>query len=129
MIGEYLTSVFSLEGKVVMATGGAGGIGFELCKGMAEAGAQVAICDLDLNAAESGAEKIRALGGDARAFRLNVTERDSIRECLAAVLEAYGEVNVLANIAGINKREGILDVEERTYDRARSLSARRSSSR
>ena len=100
-----------------MATGAAGGIGFELCKGMAEAGAQVAICDLDLNAAETGAEKIRALGGDAKAFRLNVTDRDSIRECLAAVLEAYGEVNVLANIAGINKREGILDVEEHTYDK------------
>lgn len=117
MVGEYLRSIFSLEGKVVMATGAAGGIGFELCKAMAEAGASVAICDLDLKAAQAGADKICALGAEAKAFALDVSNMDSIKKCLQEVIGAYGEVNVLANIAGINKRTGILDFDERSYDK------------
>lgn len=116
-IGDNLEKLFSLEGKVILATGAAGGIGTELCRGMAAAGGDVAICDLDFETAKKKADEIVAEGGSAKAFALNVLDKTSIKECTDNVLAAFGHIDVLANIAGINKREGILDVEEATYDK------------
>ena len=116
-ISKYLENVFSLEGKVILATGSAGGIGSEMCKGMAAAGGTVAICDLDFNAAQSLADEIVSLGGKSKAYPLNVGDKASIKKCTDDVIRDFEYINVLANIAGINKREGILDVDEDTYDR------------
>ena len=114
---NYLSNLFSLKGKVIMATGAAGGIGYELCSGMAQAGGAVAVCDMDFEAAAAGVEKIKKNGCKAEAFRIDVTDMESIRKCTQEVVNTFGDIDVLANIAGINKREGILDVEESTYDK------------
>lgn len=116
-IGNNLEKLFSLEGKVILATGAAGGIGEQLCKGLASVGGTVAICDLDVNAAQRHVDEILAQGGRAAAYRMNVADKASIKACVDAVIRDFGEIHVLANIAGINKREGLLDVEEETYDR------------
>ena len=51
------------------------------------------------------------------AHRLDVADRSSIQSCVDEVVARYGKIDVLFNVAGINKREGLLDVEEETYDR------------
>lgn len=114
-IGDNLQKLFSLDGKVVLLTGAVGGIGSELARGLAGVGAQMALADLSI--APIG-QLIDELEGDNHAaFALDIRSLDSIRQLVADVLERYGRIDVLINCAGINKREGFLDVEEATYDR------------
>ena len=114
---SYLEKLFSLSGKVVLFTGATGGIGSELCEGLAKAGAIIALCDINQERLEELRDKIEAEGGKASAHILNVMDRENILSCVDEVGEKYGHIDVLVNCAGINKREGILDVEEDTYDR------------
>jgi NAD(P)-dependent dehydrogenase (short-subunit alcohol dehydrogenase family) len=117
-VGSYLEKIFSLDGKVILFTGAAGGIGSVLCKGFAKAGASVALCDVDAGKLSDLEKEIAAEGGrEASSFTLDLTRMDDIKNCVDRVMEKYGRIDVLFNCAGINKREGLLDVEESTYDR------------
>jgi len=116
-VKSYLENLFSLEGKVVLFTGAAGGIGSELCEGLAKAGATVALCDINKQKLDELKDKIESYGGKASSYALNVLDKDNINSCVNEIAEKYGHIDVLVNCAGINKREGILDVEEETYDR------------
>ena len=116
-IAGYLETVFSLKGKVILFTGAAGGIGSVICKGYAKAGAQVALCDMDADKLTELEKEIRAEGGSASSFTLDLTRMGDITDCVKRVIATCGRIDVLFNCAGINKREGLLDVEESTYDR------------
>ncbi|MDF2841488.1 MAG: short-chain dehydrogenase/reductase [Clostridia bacterium] len=104
-VGENLEKIFSLENKVILLTGATGGIGSVLAKGLADAGAEMALCDI-------GNDKLEALGteinenGSAKAFDLNILQMDSIQLCVEKVMKEFGRIDVLINCAGINKREG-----------------------
>lgn len=116
-VGEYLKSQFSLEGKAALLTGGAGGIGKALAFALCSAGATTAVCDLNLQEAEKTVSELISNGFKAKAFALDLTQVDSIRACANAVAAAFGKIDILVNCGGINKREGFLDVEEKTFDR------------
>ncbi len=113
-IGANLERIFTLENKVVLLTGALGGIGSVLAREMAGVGATMALADLDGAKLDALAAEI---GGAARGYPLDLLDGASIRRCVARVVEAHGRIDVLVNCAGINKREGYLDVEEATYDR------------
>jgi len=115
--GEYLKTQFSLEGKSALLTGGAGGIGAAIAWALSSAGAETAVCDLNLKQAETVAANIRSKGLKAQAFALDLTSVESIRKCANTVAGALGKLDILVNCGGINKREGFLDVDEKTYDR------------
>ncbi len=116
-IGSNLERMFSLEGKVILLTGAAGGIGSAMAKGLAGAGASMALCDIAEDGINALAGEIQGEGGKADACRLDITSMDSIKQCVDGIIAAHGRIDVLINCAGINKREGFLDVEETTYDR------------
>lgn len=120
-VGENLRKLFSLENKVILLTGATGGIGSELAKGMAQAGGELALCDMDLEKLAGLEKEIKEFGGSASSFYLNMLEKDSIGKCVDDVVAKYGRIDVLVNCAGINKREGMLDVEEETYDRIMNI--------
>ena len=115
--GAYLNSVFGLKGKVILITGAAGGIGNAISRGLAAAGGTVALCGRNLEKCRALMDEITASGGTASAHRLDVSDLDSIQACVDEVVRQYGKIDVLFNVAGINKREGLLDVEPETYDR------------
>lgn len=114
---SYLQSLFGLDGKTILVTGAAGGIGTAISKGLAMAGAEVALCGRTLAKCQALEEQIRRDGGKASSHYLDVARTDTIQPCVDEVAARYGKIDVLFNIAGINKREGLLDVEEPTYDR------------
>jgi NAD(P)-dependent dehydrogenase (short-subunit alcohol dehydrogenase family) len=87
-------------------TGGGGVLCSGFSKTLAAAGAKVAVCDLRLEAAEAVAAEIRAEGGDAKAFAMNVLDKESVCAARDLITEAYGPVNILLNGAGGNNPKG-----------------------
>ncbi|MDR0502157.1 MAG: SDR family oxidoreductase [Treponema sp.] len=120
-IAQSLEKLFSMENKVILLTGAAGGIGKVLAEGFASAGAAMALCDLDAAKLNPITDGINANGGKAGSYYLDLIEMESIKKCVDAVIADYGRIDVLVNCAGINVREGFLDVEESTYDRIMNI--------
>ncbi len=120
-VAENLQQLFSLEGKVVLFTGAAGGIGSAIASGMAAAGGEIALCDINEEQLKSVQEEIEENGGKASSHVMNVTDKESIHNCVEEIGKKYGHIDVLVNCAGINKREGFMDVTEETYDRIMAI--------
>jgi 2-hydroxycyclohexanecarboxyl-CoA dehydrogenase len=89
-----------LQAKTVIVTGGAGGIGGATCRRFAAEGAKVAVFDMNLEAAEKVAADIRAAGGQAAAFKCDITDRAAVDAAVAATEAQLGPVDVLVNNAG-----------------------------
>ena len=90
----------NLQDKTVIVTGGAGGIGSATCCRFAEAGAKVAVFDMNLEAATKVAEEIKSAGGQAAAFKCDITNRAEVDAAVAGTIESLGPVDVLVNNAG-----------------------------
>lgn len=116
-VGENLKKLFGLTGKKILLTGAAGGIGEALAEGLAGAGGEMLLCDIAAERLEALVDKINLGGGAAAGFYLDVSKLDSISEAVDEIIAGAGRIDVLINCAGINIREGILDVAEETYDR------------
>jgi NAD(P)-dependent dehydrogenase (short-subunit alcohol dehydrogenase family) len=93
-----LDLTFGLEGKVALVTGGASGIGGAIAATYATKGAQVAIVDVDIDAAKKRAVEV---GNGSAAFSCNVAEPTSVQTLIDAVITAYGRVDILVNSAGV----------------------------
>jgi NAD(P)-dependent dehydrogenase (short-subunit alcohol dehydrogenase family) len=114
---DVLQRLFSLQGKVALVTGAAGGIGRTLAKGLAEAGAAVALADLDEDAVKAVAAGPSASGRVAVAVRVDLADARSITRMVAAVLAKLGKIDILLNCAAINRRQPVVEVEPQTFDR------------
>jgi 2-hydroxycyclohexanecarboxyl-CoA dehydrogenase len=88
------------DGKTVIVTGGGGGIGGATCRRFARQGARVAVFDMNLEAAQRVATDITASGGEAMAFKCDITNRGEVDEAVAATESRLGPVDVLVNNAG-----------------------------
>jgi 3-oxoacyl-[acyl-carrier protein] reductase len=110
-----LTLTRSLKGRTALVTGAGSGMGRATAKILAGEGARVAVTDINEEAAKKVAEDIRAAGGEARAWRLDVADPKSIGEVVADVAKTFGALDVLVNNAGISMRRAI-DAED--YDAA-----------
>ena len=90
------TDKFDLQGKVALVTGGAGILGRGFVKGLAEAGAQVAIVDMQADAVDALA---REIGAQAAGFVCDVANPESVEQCVADVLARFGGIDILHNNA------------------------------
>jgi len=105
------------EGKTVVVTGGGGGIGGATCRRFGREGAKVAVFDLNLDAAEQVAARIRADGGQAEAFRCDITERAGVDAAVAAVAQRFGPIDVLVNNAGWDVFKPFTKTEPAQWDK------------
>lgn len=97
-----LSSKFDLSDKVALVTGGAGILGQHFCEGLLNAGAKVAVVDVDAAAAEAVAVR---LGGGAAGFGCDVSQPPSVQACVQAVLARFGRIDVLHNNAASKSRD------------------------
>jgi len=91
-----------MTGKVVLITGGSRGLGYEMAKGFAEMGADVAITSRKLDACETAAQEIRAMGRRAFPYACHVGNWKDLDGLVDAVYGEFGHVDVLVNNAGIS---------------------------
>ena len=96
--------LFDLSGRVAVVTGGNGGIGLGMARGLAQAGAAVVISGRNRAKAEAALEELRALG-DCAFVEADVTDEAACRALVAATVERFGGVDVLVNNAGTNIRK------------------------
>ena len=98
----YLESLFSLKDQVAVVTGGAGVLGGAMARGLARAGARVAVLGRRREQAEATAAAINAAGGEALALPADVLARSQLEAACATLLATWGQVDILVNAAGGN---------------------------
>jgi NAD(P)-dependent dehydrogenase (short-subunit alcohol dehydrogenase family) len=99
-----LPTLFDLSGRVAIVTGGAGLLGREFCRTLSEAGAAVAVADLDHEAAAEVAEGCSTAEHRALAVDVDVTKPASINSAIEAVIDKYGAVDILVNSAALDPK-------------------------
>jgi len=100
-----------LKDKVVIVTGGAGGIGKATCCRFAEEGAKVAVFDLNAEGAEAVAVEIRESGGTAEAIVVDLTDYEAVQTAVADAENKLGPIDVLVNNAGWDRFTPFLKTE------------------
>lgn len=105
-----------LENKKAIVTGGAGGIGRATCLALAAEGADVAVVDLNSEAAEAVAAEIRATGATAIAIGADVSQEADIRRVVETAVAEFGTVNVAFNNAGIIRRSTAEEIDVDEWD-------------
>ena len=95
-------TAFDLTGKVALVTGGNGGIGLGMAKGMAEAGACVMVAGRD---AEKNRRAVQALGAKADAIAADLTQDGGAKTAVTATIQKFGRLDIVVNNAGTNIRK------------------------
>ena len=104
--------LFDLTGKVAIITGGNGGIGLGMAKGLAQAGASIAVVGRNETKNATAVRNIKALGVDAIAVEADVCDSEAVDTMIATVVDQWGAINILVNNAGINIRKRPEDLSE-----------------
>jgi len=102
---------FRLDGQVALVTGASHGMGEGIAVGFAEAGADVALAARSSDDLERVAGRIRALGRRALVVPTDVADLDATKAMVERTMETFGQIDVLANFAGVGFRKNILDCD------------------
>ncbi len=108
--------MFELNDKVALVTGSARGLGQAIALKLAEAGADLALCDLQAEWLEETAAKVKALGRRAECYAVNVAEGESVTAGIKAIEKDLGKIDILVNNAGITKDGLIMRMSEADWD-------------
>ena len=95
---------FDLKGRVAVVTGGVGLLGTEFCRTLAEAGAAVAVVDLNGDGAKKVATGLNADGYRAIAVPTDITKPESVNALVASVVSAFGRLDVVVNSAALDPK-------------------------
>lgn len=104
--------LFDLSGKVAIVTGGARGLGKQSVLGLAEAGADVAVCDILVAQGEQTRTEVESLGRKSLFSRVNVTDSSEIESFVQQVIDQMGRIDILVNNAGITSGGNLLEDED-----------------
>ncbi|WP_295668746.1 SDR family oxidoreductase [uncultured Mucilaginibacter sp.] len=107
-----MSNQFSLEGKVIVVTGGTGILGNAFVNGIVEAGGTVGILGRKKDVAEERADHINANGGTAMALVADVLNTDELIAAKHKIMDAFGKIDGLVNGAGGNMPQGVLQPDE-----------------
>jgi len=105
-----------LKGKTALVTGGAQGIGKAIAEVLAKAGADVAVSDINMEAAGKTAAELSGLGVKAVAIQGNVADSESAREMVDKAVAELGKLDILVNNAGITRDNLIMRMKDEDWD-------------
>ena len=107
--------LFSLEGKIALITGSSRGIGRQMAKGLAEAGALVVINGINPKNIDSAVEELTKAGLKATGKAFDVTDSAEIETTIADIENETGPIDILVNNAGIQRRTPLLDCTDEIW--------------
>ena len=110
-----------LKDKVAIVTGGARGIGLAVAKAFAREGAAVVIADVNFDGAKQSADVLASTGSRALPVAVNVADAASVQAMIAAVLKAYGRIDILMNNAGVGGNTPFLETSLEDWNRIVSI--------
>jgi 2-deoxy-D-gluconate 3-dehydrogenase len=110
------SNLFDLSGRTVLIVGASRGIGRAIALGYAEAGASVALASRTEADLLQVAETIRAIGARADVFAADVSRVADAQALVRDVLERMGQIDILVNVAGINRRKPATEISEEDWD-------------
>jgi NAD(P)-dependent dehydrogenase (short-subunit alcohol dehydrogenase family) len=116
MSEPFLHSLFSLEGKVAVVTSGSGALGTAMAKGLAQAGARVAVLARRIEPVTAIVAAIETGGGTALALSADVRERAQVERACATIVDRWERVDILVNAAGGNMPGATLAPEASLLD-------------
>ena len=119
--GPRVMPLFRLDGEVAMITGAGDGIGRIAALTLAEAGAAVAVTDIDGEAATRVAGEIKEAGGRAESYTLDVGESAAIIDTVSRIEADWARIGILVNNVGIAAREPTLETTLETWERIIAL--------
>jgi 2-dehydro-3-deoxy-D-gluconate 5-dehydrogenase len=99
--------VFDLKGRVAIVTGGNGGIGLGMARGLAGAGAGVVVAGRNAEKSEAAVRELGKLGAAAMAVTVDVTDEAAVDRLVKATRERFGRIDILINNAGTNVRKSL----------------------
>ncbi len=105
-----------LEGKVALVTGGAGGLGGEICKVLSQEGATVVIADIRGDKAGKLAAELNEQGNKAQPMALDLCNEKQVEDAVAGILSAYGRLDVLVNNAAVDKTVSVEELSVEDWD-------------
>ncbi|KAF3028662.1 hypothetical protein E8E15_010703 [Penicillium rubens] len=109
-LSDSVFEMFQMHGKVVIITGGTGGIGYQIARGLAEAGANIAIWSHKSSQGEQLATSLeKDFGVKAKAYKCSVQNFDEVQAATDAVVRDFGRLDVMIANAGIPSKAGALD--------------------
>lgn len=103
--------------RTALVTGGASGIGREICRALAADERRVAVADINLDGAAETAALVTADGGEAIVVPMDVTNTDAVNDGCLQVIDELGEIEILVNAAGWDKFMKFVDTDEDFWDR------------
>ncbi|MGI9475901.1 MAG: SDR family NAD(P)-dependent oxidoreductase [Hyphomicrobiaceae bacterium] len=109
-------TAFDLRNHVALVTGGNGGIGLGMARGLAEAGASIAIAARNMEKSEAAAETLRKIGADVITVSVDVSSEQSVKDMVSATLDKFGRVDSLIANAGVNDRKPPQDYSAETWN-------------
>ena len=102
--------MFNLQSRVAVVTGGNGGIGLGMARGLARAGARVVIAARDAAKSDAAVRELSALGTEALFIATDVADEASVASLMRQVDERFGRLDILVNNAGMNIRKPVQDL-------------------
>ena len=114
---DYLTSLYSLRGKVAVVIGGTGELCGAMAEGMAGAGAEVVLVGRNEEKAKPRIARIEAAGGKAWFASAEASEKAALEQLLQTVLAKSGRVDIVVNGAGVNSATPFLEIADDEFDR------------
>ena len=115
---KLVTDLVALDGKVGVISGGASGIGFGVATRLAEAGAKVALLDIDAEKGHQAEKDLAQLGLDARFHACDVTSDADCEAVVGQIIAEFGRIDILVNNAGVAVRKNAVDLTEAEWDLA-----------
>jgi NAD(P)-dependent dehydrogenase (short-subunit alcohol dehydrogenase family) len=115
-MSAYLASVFGLQGRTAVVTGGSSGIGRAMAIALGRAGARILLVARRAEPMAEVVAELRGFGAEGHAISADLADRAAVTAVIAKILDAYGEPDVLVNSAGINRRPPMDLLSEDDWD-------------
>jgi NAD(P)-dependent dehydrogenase (short-subunit alcohol dehydrogenase family) len=113
---SYVEELFGLQGKTAVIIGGGGVLGSKMGEGLARAGADIAVLDLNLQNAQKQAESFKSYGVQSLSIQADASNKQQLQDAAEAVLAQLGRVDILLNAPGINSATPFFEIAEEEYE-------------